>query len=145
MSQFTRASHLEATPTFDNHIHLSVAQKRTVPKWNPGKWKHGPKPAVCPSCLILTATAICASPPKTSPEVWGFSASRARGFLRLRAGPGSAAQPRHAVWAPRSSRLGCCNDPSAKSCSLVGLGKNALSSRELRISWYPLFFLFRLS
>ena len=22
--------------------------KKPVPKWNPGKWKHGPKPAVCP-------------------------------------------------------------------------------------------------
>ena len=25
--------------------------KTPVPKWNLGKWKHGPKPAVCPSCL----------------------------------------------------------------------------------------------
>ena len=25
---------------------------------NPGKWKHGPKPAVCPSCLILSHTHI---------------------------------------------------------------------------------------
>ena len=23
--------------------------KKPVPKWNPGKWKHGPKP-VCPFC-----------------------------------------------------------------------------------------------
>ena len=21
--------------------------KKPLPKWNPGKWKHGPKPAVC--------------------------------------------------------------------------------------------------
>ena len=24
---------------------MAVAKKKTVPKWNPGKWKHGPKPA----------------------------------------------------------------------------------------------------
>ena len=30
------------------------------PKWNPGSWKQGPKPAVCPSCLIL-ATAMGAA------------------------------------------------------------------------------------
>ena len=30
--------------------------KKPVPKWNPGKWKHGPKPAVCPSCLLLSHT-----------------------------------------------------------------------------------------
>ena len=28
--------------------------KNPVPKRNPGKWKHGPKPAVCPSCIILS-------------------------------------------------------------------------------------------
>ena len=28
--------------------------KKPAPKWNLGKWKHGPKPAVCPSCLILS-------------------------------------------------------------------------------------------
>ena len=33
-----------------------MAQKTGIRKWNPGKWKHGPKPAVCPSCLILSHT-----------------------------------------------------------------------------------------
>ena len=32
--------------------------KKPVPKWNPGKWKHGPTPAVCPSCLILSHTHV---------------------------------------------------------------------------------------
>ena len=34
---------------------LAVAQKTGIPNC-PGKWKHGPKPAVCPSCLILSHT-----------------------------------------------------------------------------------------
>ena len=44
--------------------------KKPVPKWNP--WKHGPKPAVCPSCLILSS-------PSSHIRVWnsGFG-----GFLR---------------------------------------------------------------
>ena len=37
---------------------MAVAQKNPLPKWNPGKWKHGPTPAVCPSCLILSHTQI---------------------------------------------------------------------------------------
>ena len=42
---------------------MAVAQKTgTVPKWNPGKWKHGPKPAVCPSCLILSPSQINSLP-----------------------------------------------------------------------------------
>ena len=32
---------------------MAVAHK-TGTKINPGKWKHGPKPAVCPSCFILS-------------------------------------------------------------------------------------------
>ena len=32
--------------------------KKPVPKWNPGNWKRGPKPAVCPSCLILSHTHL---------------------------------------------------------------------------------------
>ena len=32
--------------------------KKKVPTWNPGKWKHGPKPAACPSWLILSHTQI---------------------------------------------------------------------------------------
>ena len=32
--------------------------KKPVPKWNPGKWKHGPTPAVCPSCLILSHVLV---------------------------------------------------------------------------------------
>ena len=32
--------------------------KKPVPKWNPGKWKYGPKPAVCPSGLILSHTHL---------------------------------------------------------------------------------------
>ena len=32
--------------------------KTAIPKWNSGKWKHGPKPAVCPSCLILSHSHI---------------------------------------------------------------------------------------
>ena len=28
---------------------MAVAQKIGIPKWHPGKWNHGPKPAVCPS------------------------------------------------------------------------------------------------
>ena len=32
-------------------------KQKTVPKWNLGKWKHGPQPAVCPSDqIILVAT-----------------------------------------------------------------------------------------
>ena len=31
-----------------------AGQKIEIPKWNPGKKKHGPKSAVCPSCLILS-------------------------------------------------------------------------------------------
>ena len=34
--------------------YMAVAPKTGIPKWNPGKWKHGPTPAVCPSCLILS-------------------------------------------------------------------------------------------
>ena len=37
-------------------IYLAVAQKTGIPKWNSGKWKHGPNPAVGPSCLILSQT-----------------------------------------------------------------------------------------
>ena len=33
--------------------HMDVAQK-TGTKINPDKWKHGPKPAVCPSRLLLS-------------------------------------------------------------------------------------------
>ena len=36
---------------------MAVAQKSGT-KMEPGKWKHGPKPAVCPSCLILSLTHI---------------------------------------------------------------------------------------
>ena len=35
-----------------------MAQKTGIPKWNPGKWKHGPKPAVCPCLLILSHTSM---------------------------------------------------------------------------------------
>ena len=34
----------------------NMAVARQTSKWNPGKWKHGPKPAVCPSCLLLSHT-----------------------------------------------------------------------------------------
>ena len=37
-------------------IHLAVPQHTGIPQWKPGQWKHGPKPAVCPSCLILSHT-----------------------------------------------------------------------------------------
>ena len=32
--------------------------KKPVPKWNLGKW-NGSKPAVCPSCLVLSHSQIC--------------------------------------------------------------------------------------
>ena len=41
--------------TFFLHIqHMAVAQNTGIPKWDPG----GPKPAVCPSCLILSHSHI---------------------------------------------------------------------------------------
>ena len=40
-----------------SHAHMGVAQK-TGTKKEPGKWKHGPKPAVCPSYLALSHTHI---------------------------------------------------------------------------------------
>ena len=43
--------------------------KKTVPKWNPGKWKHGPKPAVCPSCVFFSHTHIVVSSVCFSTEV----------------------------------------------------------------------------
>ena len=42
---------------------MGVAQKTGIPKWNPGKWTHGPKPAVCPSCLILSHSQIATGDP----------------------------------------------------------------------------------
>ena len=51
-------------------LHLAVAQKKRNSKMGcPGKWKHGPKPAVCPSCLILSQTHFTtgAKPPKSPP------------------------------------------------------------------------------
>ena len=38
--------------------HMAVAQKTGTKMGWPGKWKHGPKPAVCPSWLILSHTHI---------------------------------------------------------------------------------------
>ena len=46
-------------------------KKNGIPKWNPGKRKHGPTPAVSPSCLILSHTHV---------GFWGFAT----------VGPGSA-------------------------------------------------------
>ena len=42
--------------------------KQTVPKWNPATWKHGPKPAVCPSCLILSHTHLSTGAQRKSSE-----------------------------------------------------------------------------
>ena len=39
---------------------MAVAQKTGIPKWNPiGKWKHGPRPAVCPSDRLILSHARC--------------------------------------------------------------------------------------
>ena len=38
--------------------HMAVAQKTGTKMGCPGKWKHGPKPAVCPSWLILSHSHI---------------------------------------------------------------------------------------
>ena len=49
-------------PTQGAHIGGSTQKfiwlwlKKPVPKCYPGEWKHGPKPAVCPSWLILSHT-----------------------------------------------------------------------------------------
>ena len=40
---------------------LAVAQKTGTKMGCPGKWKHGPKPAVCPPCLILSHTQLTSS------------------------------------------------------------------------------------
>ena len=40
--------------------HICLWLTKPVPKWNPGKWKHGPKPAVCPSSLILSHSHLSA-------------------------------------------------------------------------------------
>ena len=54
------------------------SKKTGIPKFqngaSPGKWTHGEKPAVCPSCSILIATpmcqvASCQQPPCTSPAL----------------------------------------------------------------------------
>ena len=49
--------------------HIWLWLTKPVPKWNPGKWKHGPKPAVCPSCLILSHTHLPAFETFSSPKV----------------------------------------------------------------------------
>ena len=50
----TRRKRSRATvhPSGCSESHRAVAQK-LYPEWNPGKWKHGPNPAVCPGTLIL--------------------------------------------------------------------------------------------
>ena len=79
-------------------VYLAVAQKRYQnPKWNPGKWKHGPKPAVCP-CLILSHTHM--------KDAWLWPEIRwTRSFLSVRTrvpSPSSSAASGH--W---SSRRDC--------------------------------------
>ena len=38
-----------------SHYSIGCGLKKTVPTWLAWyKWKHGPNPAVCPSCLILS-------------------------------------------------------------------------------------------
>ena len=37
--------------------HMAVAPKTRIPTWNPGKCKHGPKPAVCPSDRLIFSHA----------------------------------------------------------------------------------------
>ena len=48
---------------------LAVAQKTVIPRWNPGKWKHGPTPAVGPSCFILSHPQLeaCGRDPRQGP------------------------------------------------------------------------------
>ena len=51
----------QGVPYENVHGHVAVAQKTRNSKMGcPGKWKHGPKPAVCPSCLILSHTHMSA-------------------------------------------------------------------------------------
>ena len=61
-------------------VHLAVAQKTGIPRWNPGKWTHGPKPAVCPPYLILSpenpSDALEALPARSSAPT--FVAPRGR-------------------------------------------------------------------
>ena len=50
-----RASCFRVGKPNGKHPHLAVAQKNATHNGaNPGKWKHGPKPAVCPSGLVLS-------------------------------------------------------------------------------------------
>ena len=40
------------------HPLFGCGSKNRYPKWNPGRWKHKPKPAVCPPWLILSHTLL---------------------------------------------------------------------------------------
>ena len=55
--------------------------QKTGTKLEPDKWKHGPKPAVCPSCLISSHTHI-SNPHVQSPSLVQFP--------KLRANPGAS-------------------------------------------------------
>ena len=79
---------------------MAVAQKKQeVPKWNPGKWNHGPQPAVCPSCLILSHHM---SPTKRVPPLRGFwrhdsTRGRLGGVPKLDGLPAHPVGPHHQV------------------------------------------------
>ena len=45
--------------------HMAVAQKTGTKIGCPGKWKHGPRPAVCPSCLISSHSHILCLPTRS--------------------------------------------------------------------------------
>ena len=79
-TRHTRMLEAPTGSTICKDMHLGVAQKPV--KWNPGKWKHGPKPAVCPSCLILSHSQFC---PGAAPRLTRFVELR-RCHTRLPAG-----------------------------------------------------------
>ena len=61
---------------------LAVAQKTGTKMGCPGKWKHGPKPADCPSCLILSHLYVCVQAQQLHPPVTPFSLDQLRGHCQ---------------------------------------------------------------
>ena len=50
-------------------LYLAVGQNR-YPKWNPGKWKHGPKPAVGRRFISVFHTVDGRNPLRTTLKPW---------------------------------------------------------------------------
>ena len=63
--------------------HLAVAQKTSTTMACPGKWKHGTKPAVCPSDRLILSHTHLLSNKRTLLFVACLCASTKR-FLRVR-------------------------------------------------------------